>query len=256
MNWRHSMVLLATAGALLAQGPRGNGPQNAPALRAGGALDVSQTAVIEGEITSVSIGAGIEYPSITVDDKAIKVAPVWYLLDRDFELAVGDQVKVKAVHCLCAEDTWYALEITKGEVTLELRDSLGIPLWVRMLGGRGEAANGNRGNQAVRALPGGVCLDPATVQGYQGTVVNVNTGVGIQQPTMVLRTAEGKLVTIRLGPERVLLENDVELAAGAQVRIVAGVSTCTEALVALELTTADGVTIRLRDDTGRPVWAR
>lgn len=256
MNWKNSLVLLAAAGMLLAQGPRGKGPQNAPALRAGGALDISQTAVIEGEITSVSIGAGIEYPSVTVDDKVIKLAPVWYLLDHDFELAAGDEVKVTAVHCLCAEDTWYAMEITKAEVTLELRNSLGIPLWVRTLGGRGEAANGNRGSQAVRALPGGVCLDPATAQSYEGTVVSVNAGVGIQQPTVVLKTSEGKLVTIRLAPERVLLENDVELAEGAQVRIVAGVSTCTEALVALELTTADGVTIRLRDDTGRPVWAR
>ncbi len=256
MNWRMMVVVTAAAGVMLAQGPRGNGPQAGQALRTGGALDVTQTIVIEGEITSVSIAVGVEYPTITVGDKAVKVAPAWYLLDHDFELAVGDKVKLIAAHCACAGDIWYALEITKSDTTLALRDSLGVPLWVRSLGGRGESAGAARGGNTAAPVAGGACMDTATVQGYEGEVTSVNAGVGIQQPVLVLKTADGRLVAIRIGPERVLLENDVELAAGAQVRIVAGASSCTDSLVALELTTADGVTVKLRDETGRPVWPR
>ncbi len=256
MNWRMMVVAVAAAGAMLAQGPRSGGPQTGQALRTGGALDVTQTVVIEGTITSVKIAAGVEYPSITVDDKVVKIAPVWYLLDHDFELAVGDSVKILAVHCLCAEDTWYAVEITKGDVTLVLRDSLGIPLWVRSLTARGEAAGGQHGGNTAAPVAGGACLDTATVQSYEGVVAVVNAGVGIQQPTLVLKMADGKLAAIRIGPERVLLENDVELAEGARVTVVAGVSSCTDSLVALRLTTAEGVTVEFRDETGRPVWLR
>ncbi len=257
MNWRWLVPWIVMVAAL-AQGPRGIGPQpSAPALRAGGALSTAQIVEIEGQITSISIEAGVQYPAITIGDRVIKVAPVWYLLDNDFELSVGDTVKVKAAHCLCSEDVWYALEIAKDGTTLVLRDSLGIPLWVKGLGQPdGAGGNGAAGGSRSNAPGSGACMDPASAAMYEGTVVTVNAGIGIQQPTVVLKTADGKIHTIRLAPERVLLEYDVELAAGASVRILAALASCTDTLVALELTTADGVTVKLRDEAGRPVWPR
>jgi len=247
-------LVLAVAGLMFAQGPRGNGgnPAGAPALRAGGPLDMTQTVLIEGVIESVSIAPGVQYPSVVIDKKEIRIAPVWFLLDNDFELAAGDKVRILAAACVCAENVWYAVEITKGDTTLELRDSLGIPLWTRALG----AAGGSGGRAPANPLRGGACLDLATLETVSGVVASVNAGVGIQQPTLILKAEDGRVLSIRLGPERVLFDNDVELAAGATLKVKVAKSACIEALVALELTTADGVVIRLRDESGSPVWPR
>ena len=254
MNWRLVGLAMAVAGLTFAQGPRGNGgnPAGAPPLRTGAPLDMTQTVLLEGVIESISIAPGMQYPSVAVDRREIRIAPVWFLLDNDFELAAGDKVRILAVACVCAENAWYAVEITKGDTTLVLRDSLGIPLWTRALG----AMNGSGGRGPATPFRGGACLDLATVETVSGAVVSVNAGVGIQQPVLSLKTEDGRVLSIRLGPERVLFENDVELAAGAVLKVKVAKSACADGLVALELTTADGVVIRLRDESGRPVWPR
>ena len=254
MVWRFVGLVLAVAGLMFAQGPRGNGSAFAggPSLRAGAPLDMTQTFVIEGVIESVSIAPGVQYPSVVVDGKEIRIAPVWFLLDNDFELAAGDKVKILAAACACAETAWYAVEITRGNTTLVLGDSLGIPLWTRALG----AVDGSGASWPATALRGGACLDLATLETVSGVVASLNAGAGIQQPTLILKTEDGRLLSIRLVPERVLFEQDVELAAGATLKVKIAKSACADALVALELTTADGVVIRLRDESGRPAWPR
>lgn len=257
MVWRIVTMILALGACLMAQGPRGN--QNmgapAPAVRSGAPLDMTNKVVVEGEVTSVSIAAGVQYPSVVVDGKVIRLAPVWYLLDHDFELAAGDHVKILAAMCACQENVYYAMEITKGDVTLVLRDSLGIPLWTKGLGG----ANGNEngvGNSPTGRRAGNACLDLASVETVTGVVASVNAGLGIQQPSLVLNSSDGRVMSIRLAPERVLLEQDIELTAGMTLKVKVARSACLDGLVALELTTPDGVTIRLRDENGHPVWPR
>ena len=75
---------------------------------------------------------------------------------------------------------------------LVLRDQYGIPQW-----------NGGRGPQsdtgAVRLGGGGV--DPATIATITGVVEKVAAGPGIEQPTLVLKTGDGKLITVKIGPE-------------------------------------------------------
>jgi hypothetical protein len=73
-------------------------------------------------------------------------------------------------------------------------------------------------------------------------------------PTLTLKTADGKLLTFKLGPERTLLAADVELKAGDKVTVRYAVETCTDELVALAITTSTGVTIRLRNDDCTPCW--
>lgn len=254
MMWRYMTLMLALGAWLFAQGPRGNAGarQGAPAVCSGTALDMTKTVTIEGKIEAVSIEAGLQYPSIVVGGKTIKVAPVWFLLENDFELAVGDYVKVVAAPCICTDGSLAAVEITKGTQTIVLRDSLGIPLWIKGLAG----GNGRGGNEAARAGVGGACLNLASLETVTGTVVSVNAGLGIQQPSVVLKTADGNTLSIRVAPERVLLEQDVELAAGMTLKAKVAKSTCVDGLVALELTMPDGVVIRLRDESGRPVWPR
>jgi len=41
-------------------------------------------------VSAVNIGYGMQYPSLTINKLQIKVAPVWYLLDKNFEIKAGD----------------------------------------------------------------------------------------------------------------------------------------------------------------------
>jgi hypothetical protein len=98
------------------------------------------------------------------------------------------------------------------------------------------------------------CLDTTSIAVVAGTVEKVSAGVGIQFPTLVLKTAEGKLLTIRIGPERVLLAADFEITAGQRLTVRYAASTCRDELVALELTDSTGRKIVLRDPDGTSAW--
>jgi len=87
-----------------------------------------------------------------------------------------------------------------------------------------------------------------------GTVDSVSMGAGIQMPSLMLKTAGGKLLVFKLGPERVLLEADLELTAGDGLTVKYMESACTGELVALTIATASGKTVILRTDDCVPAW--
>lgn len=235
------ITLLTAAGICLAQGPRGPRSGAGPAASA---LDMTKLQTVTGAVTAVNIGYGIEYPSITVNKVQIKMAPVWYLLDKGFEVKAGDSVSVVAAPSRVASDSYlHAVEITNSvsKLRIVLRDSSGVPLWA------------GRGNMDAPMADGG-CLDTSAVATVAGTVDKVSMGVGIQMPTLTLKTADGKLLVFKLGPERVLLEADLELKAGDSLTVKFTEAACTGELVALSLTTSSGETVNLRDDDCRPAW--
>ena len=77
-------------------------------------------------------------------------------------------------------------------------------------------------------------------------------GVGIQMPSLTVKTPDGTLVAMRIGPERILLAADFELKPGELV--TATYATCLRENVALQLTNSSGVTVVLRNPDGTPVW--
>ncbi len=79
----------------LAQGPTGRGGRNF-APRANSGLDMAKLQSVEGIISSVQMAFGAQYPAIVINQTQIKLAPVWYLLESGFELAVGESVRVTA----------------------------------------------------------------------------------------------------------------------------------------------------------------
>lgn len=99
----------------------------------------------------------------------------------------------------------------------------------------------------------GGCLDASTAVTVSGKVEKITMGAGIEMPTLTLQT-DGKLLVLKLGPERILLAADIELKAGDTVTVKYAVETCTDELVALAITTASGVTITLRGDDCMPAW--
>ena len=79
-------------------------------------------------------------------------------------------------------------------------------------------------------------------------------GVGIQMPTMVLKTSDGKLIPIKLGPERVLLEADLELREGQTVTVRYAQPAEADEYIALQITNSAGVTVTLRHDRRNFDW--
>jgi hypothetical protein len=234
-------VLLTCVGAALsgAQGQYGRGAGTAAAS----SVDVTRVQTITGTVSAVAIGYGMQYPSITIGKVQIKVAPVWYLLDKNFEIKTGASLSVQAAPSISKSDSYaYAIEITNTALNrrIVLRDALGRPLWTSSQSATGGSAEGS--------CP----LGSATA--VSGTVERVNIGIGIQLPTLTLRTTDGTPYTVKLGPEWILLESDLELKPGEVVTVkYASCASCND-LIALTITNAAGKTVVLRDENGRPGW--
>ncbi|WP_321473340.1 hypothetical protein [uncultured Paludibaculum sp.] len=226
---------------------QGKGTPASPGQRANPGLNMAMQQTIEGTISSVQITYGVQYPSIVLDQTSIKVAPIWYLLENDFELAAGEAVGVLAAPSSTAGDPYlYAVAVTKtaSGAKITLRNEAGVPLWL------GTARSG--GNAAVPRIAGN-CIDPASINTVSGTIESVTIGIGIQQPVLVLKT-NGTLMAFKLGPERLLLDIDLELKTGSELTVRYATATCCDEYLALQLTDATGNTTVLRNDDGTPAW--
>lgn len=245
-NFRNFFTTLGLTAALaFAQGGPHNGPQ--PTAQANAGLNMAQVKTVEGAITAVQIAYGAQYPSIVVNRTQIKLAPAWYLLENDFELTTGVAVRVTVAPSNTANDPYlYAIEITKTTTNarITLRDAQGIPLWI------GAASHG--GNPQA-PHNGGTCVDAASIKTATGVIDRVTVAAGIQHPSLVLNI-NGALLTIELGPERMLFDRDFELKPGATVTVKYAVSTCDDENIALAITDAAGHTVVLRNDDCTPSW--
>jgi hypothetical protein len=253
------ILMLAAAASCGAQGMRA-GQNGAKPNQPAAALDPAAIQTISGTVTAVNIAYGAQYPSIVVNGTTIKAAPIWFLLENNFEIKTGDSVTVKAAPCnQPAETGLYALEIINDttQASIKLRDESGLPLWGGMRGrrgggpgmmrmGAGAMAMGAGPARAAAAGARGGCIDPAGVKTVTGIVEQVNAGAGIQMPALTLKTADGQTITMKIGPERILLANDFELKPGDQVTAKYAPAACTNEFVALELTNAAGNTVVLR----------
>lgn len=99
----------------------------------------------------------------------------------------------------------------------------------------------------------GDCTQVLSIATESGVIEQIASGIGIQMPSLTLKTATGKLLVITLGPERILLEDDLELKAGDAITVKYAVTSHEDELVALTITKGS-VTITLRGDDCRPVW--
>ncbi len=237
------------AASVWAQGPRGGrGAGVGPNAARGAGLDMTKQTTVQGVVTAVNISWGTQYPSIEIDKTAVKIAPVWFLLENDFEIAVADALRVTAAPALTSDPYLHAIAIenTRTGKTITLRDGQGLPEWG---GGRGRQFQ-----REDRPRTGNGCLDLAAAVTVAGVIDKVTLGMGIRMPSVVVKTADGKLVTIVIGPERVLLENDFELNPGEWVSILAAPCAYRDELVALSITNAAGLTLKLREEDGTPAW--
>ena len=243
------IAILFAAGALaFAQGPRG--PQPNHPVQTGSGLDMTKVQTIEGAVTAVNVAYGAQYPSIQIGSTTVKIAPVWFLLENDFEVKVGDKLSVQAAPSLQARDPYLsAIKLANGSANLTLRDANGIPLWMQPGAGQQQGPGQGPGQGTGTCT---ACGGLSSIATASGTVDQVSAGVGIQMPAVVLKTAD-KVVTVKIGPERLLDAADFEIKAGDSLTVKYAV-TCTSETVGLELTNAAGVKLVLRNEDGSPAW--
>jgi hypothetical protein len=261
---RTTMKLLVTTLTLalaitMAQGPRNGGGQangqgdgngNGQGKQSGQAqLDRSQIREISGDCTAVNITAGSRYPSIEIGGQTVRLGPSWFLLENDFEIAVGDELVVAAAPSLNAEDPYlYAVSIRNISTSkqIQLRAETGNEWSHRSGNGRNGEPAGNR-----QQIGGCGFIETGTVV---GEVTEITMGIGLRQPNLVLAPeGSGEAMTIKLGPFRILDELGLVIEADDVITVSFGVTACTDETVAVEVTTADG-TFLLRNPDGSPAW--
>jgi hypothetical protein len=234
------LLTFAATGLCVAQGQYGRGAGTAP----GSSLDIAKVQTVTGTVSAVAIGYGMQYPSITIGKIQIKLAPIWYLLDKNFEINIGDALSVQVAPFISTSNPYlYALEITNtmSNQRLVLRDALGKPLWASPQSPFGAHSDGGCPLRSLAVV-------------VSGTVEQIISGIAIQMPMLTLRVADGTVLRLKLGPERVLLESDIELKPGEPATVKYVSYACSDELVALTVTNAAGKTVVLREENGRPGW--
>jgi hypothetical protein len=91
---------------------------------------------LEGAVQRVDMELGERFPSFTLTKAdgtrvTIMAGPYRLLLEKDFEINVGDRMSVRAFPSLRFEGVYVAIELknlTTGE-TITLRDDDGAPRW-------------------------------------------------------------------------------------------------------------------------------
>ncbi|MEW6127263.1 MAG: hypothetical protein AB1757_09505 [Acidobacteriota bacterium] len=209
----------------------------------------------EGIVASTDMGIGQEFPQFTLalpDGRQVTVitGPYYFLLDSGFDIRVGDRMQVEAYYSLWYQDAYIAItlnNLTTGEI-LNLRDANGSPLWTN----RGGPGYGGMGDCH------GCSNGDATIFTFEGIVVSVNMGMGLEYPSFVMVLSDSSKITIMVGPYRYLVENNFTITVGDRMRVEAFRSLWPDNVYAAvelnDLTT--GVTLTLREDDGSPLWTR
>jgi hypothetical protein len=259
------LCLAASAGMMLAQGMRGGngqpGGMNGSAGSQNGThtsnLAMTKLQTVTGAVTAVDIGYAMQYPTITINKLQVKVAPVWFLLDSNFEIKAGDSLSVVAAPSLLASDPYlYAVSITntKTGAKITLRDANGFPVWAQGSGSGNMGSGGMGSGNGPGTMNGsGECTQLLSIATDSGLVQQISSGAHIQMPTLTLKTSAGKLLEIKLGPERILLNAGMELSAGDSITVKYAVTAHDDELIALAIT-KNGVTVTLRGEDCHPAW--
>ncbi len=134
MKMRKALVAAIAAGALISVAAMAQGRRN----RARGydpATEVTVTGKVE-EVQQISRNGGWGGTHLTLKTKDetldVHLGPSAFVADQGFTFAKGDQLEVTGSKTAYAgKGALVARTVKKGDKTLTLRDSSGIPLWSR-----------------------------------------------------------------------------------------------------------------------------
>ena len=250
-----AMVALAVSAAVLA----GNG-------RCGGSdVDLATLRNMSGTVESVAMDYGLGYPGFVMatDDGTtldVHLGPYWFLVSKNFSLAVGDEVSAEVADCTKTADEGdvVAFEVTDSTsgAYLALRDDSGVPFWSGRYrhGGLGQGTrHGQESGGRHRGAHGtGPHIDLFTLVEKVGTVTATNLGVGTHSNFLEFDCA-GESFTLFLGPFWYMSNSGFTVKAGDSIK--AEMAQCANGWTAFSLTNlTTGTSIEFRDENGIPLW--
>lgn len=115
------------------------------------------------------------------------------------------------------------------------------------------------GYQPPMDTPEALTFDPANVRTIEGTIVGINKiGTGAPDADMLslqLRTTEGRVVTVNLGPRDYISKQNFYVVNGDRITVTGSEVTIGErpAFLATEVKMGDHL-LRLRNPSGHPLW--
>jgi hypothetical protein len=252
-------ALAAGLVSVLAMAGKGNGGGTS-------AIDLSTVRTVSGTVAAVSMNQGMGQPGFTMNTSegaalSVHLGPYWYIVSKNFSVAVGNQVTAKVADCVKTSDEGDVVAFQVANVTtgaqITLRDDQGVPLWK---GGR-RGGNGNGGPKAEgakgqRGSADGCSaskVDLSTLQELEGTATAVNGGLGARNNTITF-TSGGQEYRLGLGPYWYMTEHGFALAQGDALKVK--MAQCAKGWAAFSVTkTATGQALLLRDETtGVPLW--
>jgi sporulation protein YlmC with PRC-barrel domain len=122
-----------------------------------------------------------------------------------------------------------------------------------------ESEGASLGYQPPTETPAAMSFDPANVRTIEGTVVGISKlGAGAPSAdtlSLRLRTAEGKIVAVNLGPRDYISKQNFYVVNGDRISVTGSEVTVGErpTFLATEVKIGDQ-TLRLRNPSGHPLW--
>ncbi|MGE5294920.1 MAG: hypothetical protein ACM3VT_08825, partial [Solirubrobacterales bacterium] len=100
---------------------------------------------------------------------------------------------------------------------------------------------------------------PDKLRTIEGVVTNVSTfqlvGTNAEWVQLQVRTDDGELVTVQLGPRDYVSQQDFYVASNDRITLMGAQATAWRQPIILPITaTVSGKSITLRDNAGRPLW--
>jgi len=211
----------------------------------------SEWLVYEGAVVQVPQN-GVDLVIETSDGEKLTVGTgPMYMNSQGFTLRTGEPVQVRGYW---EDGEFKAAQVTRladGQ-TIVLRDELGRPAWA----GAGQNAQNNNqggyGGQSREDVPGNQAgVGEADVKEWltiQGTVVSVDAN------TLVVQTSSGEQVTVENRAWWFAQEQGFSAQVGDQVTLVGFYEDDALEVGRIE-DAANGQTVLVRDENGRPLWA-
>ncbi len=101
-------------------------------------------------------------------------------------------------------------------------------------------------------------FNPATLQSFKGEIASVETFSYVTRPTphkQILLRTPGAEITVDLGPEWYLESQGIYVAPGEEVEIEGSLIKVNDTFFVIASSiTQDGVTYKLREKNGLPIW--
>ncbi len=206
---------------------------------------------------NVMMGKGTHLTVRTEDGRLhdVYLGPKDYVRQQEIKINRGDDIEITGSRSLVnGETVMLAREVQHDGRTFALRSAEGAPQWGtadRATGAERRASGHMHG--AMVSTP---AYDPATETTIRGSIDEVKTVSGMPESThAVVRTEDGRRITVQLAPRDYLAGQQLSLKKGDQVEITGSRVQFgdKEGILARQVSTG-GRTFTLRSAEGTPQW--